>query len=251
MIKRTISCCKSPRAFWCSPCPSRVVSLAAEGIMAQAVEHTHLKRCRSDITTRASSERLSSAASRLLFAQPRVWVIELLITLCSLRLLSWLLFARRPLKRSFAAAAAGVYMEAVAAAAWVSGEPYHRLHHHYSIVCTCTPPCWMDAPRTFSGVCTHSRGVAQLSGCAQGGQRRETRPRPLCFNEVVKEGAEKGARPCDGWCLFLWKWNQLSHHLPGYALHVDELLRKGKGENFIRQGVFANCIFFSEGISFC
>lgn len=79
------------RQLRCSPCPSRVVSLAAEGIMAQAVEHTHLKRCRSDITTRERETLF--CFSRLLFAQPRVWVIELLITLCSLRLLRWLLFA--------------------------------------------------------------------------------------------------------------------------------------------------------------
>jgi hypothetical protein len=135
-------------------------------------------------------ERLSAGASRLLFAQPRVWVIELLITLCSLRLLSADFFSRRPLKRSFAAARC--YMETEA---WVSGEPYHRFHHHYSIVCTCTPPCWMRALSLRSSHSLSGRCAIKWLRAGRMATRNETRPRPLCFNEVVKEGAEKGARP--------------------------------------------------------
>ena len=33
-------------------------------------------------------------------------------------------------------------------------------------------------------------------------EEREIEASPLCFNEVVKEGAEKGARVMDGVCFY-------------------------------------------------
>jgi hypothetical protein len=61
-------------------------------------------------------------------------------------------------------------------------------------------------------------------------EEREIEASPLCFNEVVKEGAEKGARVMDGVCFYGNGTNSL---IICGATHVDELLTKGVGENFI------------------